>query len=53
MDFDGTATFLAAARPASVGRLAEFYAIFEARLKGLRAAPPPAGWDGVYEAQSK
>ena len=35
------------------GGLAGFYDLYAARIAAYRADPPPADWDGVYEAKSK
>ncbi len=35
------------------GGLRGIYDEYAARIRELRAAPPPADWDGVYEAKSK
>jgi adenylate cyclase len=34
-------------------RLKAFYDLYAARIAAYRADPPPADWDGVYEAKSK
>ncbi|HWA49400.1 MAG TPA: adenylate/guanylate cyclase domain-containing protein [Dongiaceae bacterium] len=34
-------------------KLQGFYDLYAARIAAYRAAPPPADWDGVYEAKSK
>ena len=34
-------------------KLAGFYDLYAARIAAFRADPPPADWDGVYEAKSK
>ena len=33
--------------------LTRLYALYAERIDTLRGSPPPAGWDGVYEARSK
>lgn len=33
--------------------LSKLYGIYETRIAALIAAPPPAGWDGIYEAREK
>lgn len=35
------------------GVLSAFYDLYAARIAAYRADPPPADWDGVYEAKSK
>jgi adenylate cyclase len=35
------------------GGLAPLAALYQERISNFRAAPPPPGWDGVYEATSK
>jgi adenylate cyclase len=50
---------LAAALPADLpgalpdDKLSAFYDLYAARIAAYRADPPPADWDGVYEAKSK
>jgi adenylate cyclase len=39
--------------PALEGLLEGLYDVFEIRIAGFRAAPPPKDWDGVYEAETK
>jgi adenylate cyclase len=34
-------------------RIAGLYDVFAARIAGFEREPPPAGWDGVYDATSK
>ena len=34
-------------------KLSAFYDLYAARIAAYRADPPPADWDGVYEAKSK
>jgi adenylate cyclase len=34
-------------------KLSAFYDLYAARIAAFRADPPPADWDGVYEAKSK
>ena len=33
--------------------LSQLYAMYDTRIAALIADPPPAGWDGVYEAREK
>ena len=33
--------------------LGHLYALYDERIDSLAANPPPAGWDGVYDARSK
>ena len=33
--------------------LSKLYALYDERIDTLAASPPPAGWDGVYDARSK
>ena len=33
--------------------LNQLYALYESRIAALVAHPPPAGWDGIYEAREK
>ena len=40
------------AQAASFG-LTPLYALYADRIETLSSSPPPAGWDGVYEARSK
>jgi len=33
--------------------LGKLYSLYETRIATLIAEPPPAGWDGIYEAREK
>jgi len=44
---------IAACRAASPESLAALFALYEERIAGFEAAPPPADWDGVYVALTK
>ena len=33
--------------------LSQLYSLYETRIAALIAEPPPAGWDGIYEAREK
>jgi adenylate cyclase len=33
--------------------LSKLYSLYETRIASLIAEPPPAGWDGIYEAREK
>jgi adenylate cyclase len=50
---------LAASLPADLpgalpdDKLGAFYGLYAARIAAYRADPPPADWDGVYEAKTK
>lgn len=39
--------------PLLEGAMADFYAIYDARIEEYRADPPPADWDGVFVATTK
>ncbi len=53
-DWDGASQALQACRslPASSG-LDEFYDLYAARVQSFREVPPPADWDGVFDAETK
>ena len=44
---------LATCRAAADSRLGAFYDLYERRISDYAAAPPPAGWDGVFIAATK
>ena len=52
-DFDGAFKLIKACRAQAGGKLETVYAIYSERCVTLMKAPPPANWDGVYEAKSK
>jgi len=52
-DWDGAEAVLADCRALAPEMLRGFYDLYAARIAAYRAAPPPADWDGVYEAKSK
>ena len=33
--------------------LTNLYTLYRERIETLTANPPPAGWDGIYDARSK
>jgi adenylate cyclase len=53
-DWDGALALIVRCRNAADGLdLAGLYAMYVERIATYRADPPPADWDGVYEAESK
>jgi adenylate cyclase len=53
-DWDGTEAALAASTAAAAGfGLEKLGKLYAERIAAYRAAPPPADWDGVYEATEK
>jgi adenylate cyclase len=52
-DWDQAEAALAECRPLAGDALAAFYDLYARRIAEYRAAPPPTGWDGVYEARTK
>jgi adenylate cyclase len=52
-EWDEAETALAAARATAPEELTPLYELYAARIADYRAAPPPADWDGVFEARSK
>jgi len=52
-DWDAAEAALAAARESAPDHLAKLYDVYRDRIAACRAAPPPADWDGVFEALSK
>jgi adenylate cyclase len=55
-DWDGAEAALAGVEAFSAhlgGRLAGYLALYRRRIAAGRAAPPGAGWDGVYDATDK
>ncbi|MFM5895421.1 MAG: CHASE2 domain-containing protein, partial [Novosphingobium sp.] len=50
---DARAQLLSLAGHAEQFGLSKLYAIYETRIAALIAEPPPAGWDGIYEAREK
>ena len=50
----GTAlTFLKQCRALAPESVAPYYDAFEARINGFRETPPPADWDGAFDAATK
>jgi adenylate cyclase len=52
-DWPAAEALLAAAKAAAGGEHEGLFALYGERLAAFRAAPPPAEWDGVYEATEK
>jgi adenylate cyclase len=53
-DWTGALEALAACRNRTIDLgLEEFYEMYETRIRAFQADPPPADWDGVFEAQFK
>jgi adenylate cyclase len=52
-DWDKAAMRLEECRGLSDGALKGVYDLYAARIAEFRVAPPPADWDGVYEARHK
>ena len=53
-DWTGALEALAACRNRTIDLgLEEFYEMYETRIQAFQADPPPADWDGVFEAQFK
>lgn len=46
-------TFLTQCRALAPHSMAPFYDAFEARIAGFRETPPPADWDGAFDAETK
>jgi adenylate cyclase len=53
LDFPAAESALAAVQAAAPQRLAGLFALYGERLAAMRATPPAAGWDGVFEAKQK
>lgn len=47
------AAALAGARALAPATLSRLYGLYEARLAQMHRAPPPPGWDGVFDARTK
>jgi adenylate cyclase len=52
-DWDQAEAALAECRLLAGDTLGAFYDLYAGRIAEYRAAPPPASWDGVYEAKTK
>ncbi|HEU4825263.1 MAG TPA: adenylate/guanylate cyclase domain-containing protein [Dongiaceae bacterium] len=52
-EWDQAEAALAECWPLAGETLGGLYDLYARRIAEYRAAPPPAGWDGVYEAKSK
>jgi adenylate cyclase len=53
LDFGAANLALDAAQAAAPPRLFGLYELYAERLEAMRAEPPVAGWDGVFEARQK
>jgi adenylate cyclase len=52
-DWDAAEMALTDAREAAPEQLSALYDLYAERIADYRAVPPPADWDGVYEARTK
>jgi adenylate cyclase len=52
-DWERAAAAVARVRRAAAGRLDELCDLYVGRIEQFSKAPPPAGWNGVYEAAQK
>jgi adenylate cyclase len=52
-DWAAAEAALEACRAQGVAGLSGYYDLFKARIAAYKISPPPAGWDGVFTAESK